>query len=107
MSKKDFKGGLDSLLQPTTATEPEETPQPKKAGRPKTSTRQITKSSQETTKEGETRATFIVKEDLLEKVKAVAYWERVMIKDIVNTALQDYIDTYTAKNKGLKNRPTK
>lgn len=107
MSKKDFKGGLDSLLQPTTATDPEAETQPKKAGRPKTSTRQITKSSQENTKEGETRATFIVKEDLLEKVKDVAYWERVMIKDIVNTALQDYVDTYTEKHKAIKNRPTK
>ena len=107
MSKKDFKGGLDSLLQPTTATDPEAETQPKKAGRPKTSTRQITKSSQENTKEGETRATFIVKEHLLEAVKNIAYWDRTMIKDIVNTALQDYIDTYTAKNKGLKNRPTK
>ena len=107
MSKKDFKGGLDSLLQPTTATDPEAETQPKKAGRPKTSTRQITKSSQENTKEGETRATFIVKEDLLEKVKDVAYWERVMIKDIVNTALQDYVDTHTTKNKGLKPRPIK
>jgi|APCry1669189101_1035198.scaffolds.fasta_scaffold06221_2 hypothetical protein len=106
MSKKDFKGGLDSLLQPTTATEPE-VKTPTKKGRPKTSTRQITKSSQENTKEGETRATFIVKEHLLEAVKNIAYWDRTMIKDIVNTALQDYIDTYTAKNKGLKNRPTK
>jgi hypothetical protein len=54
MSKKNFTGGLNSLLgdQPT---------KPTKAGRPKTSTREITKSSQEGTKENETRATFIVK----------------------------------------------
>lgn len=103
MSKKDFKGGLDSLLQPS--AEPQT--QPKKTGRPKTSTRQITKSSQENTKEGETRATFIVKEPLLEAVKNIAYWERVMIKDIVNTSLQDYVDAYTVKHKAIKNRPTK
>jgi len=103
MSKKDFKGGLDSLLQPS--AEPQT--QPKKTGRPKTSTRQITKSSQENTKEGETRATFIVKEPLLEAVKNIAYWDRIMIKDIVNQALQDYVDAHSTKNKGLKPRPIK
>lgn len=101
MSKKDFKGGLDSLLQPS--TEPEPVAPQKRIGRPKTSTREITKSSQEKCKEGEVRATFIVKEDLLEKLKDVAYWERSLIKDVVNTALRDYLD----KKKGIKPRPTK
>lgn len=88
------------MLQPST----EPTAKPKnKGGRPKTSTRQITKSSQEGTKENETRATFIVKEPLLEAVKNIAYWDRIMIKDIVNTALQDYIE----KHKGTKDRPSK
>jgi len=102
MSKKDFKGGLDSLLQSSTP-EPEITPQVKKLGRPTTSTRIITKSSHEKTREGETRATFIVREDLLEKIKDIAHWERVMIKEVVNTALQDYAD----KHKGVKPRPNK
>lgn len=97
MSKKDFKGGLDSLLRPSAPTEP----QPKRRGRPQTSTRIITKSSQEKTKEGETRATFIVREDLLERLKDIAYWDRIMIKEAVNTALQDYLD----KHKGVKPRP--
>lgn len=104
MSKKDFKGGLDSLLQPTTVP----TPKPKnKGGRPKTSTRVVTKSSQESTKEGETRATFIVKEPLLEDIKNIAYWDRVMIKDIVNTALQHYVDQYRQKNKTIQDRNAK
>jgi hypothetical protein len=106
MNKKDFKGGLDSVLQ-STVPDPEQKPQPKKAGRPKTSTREIIKSSQEGTREGETRATFIVKEELLEKLKAVAYWERVMIKDIVNNALQEYVDAYRKKHKEIKHRPVK
>ena len=88
MSKKDFSKGLDVLLQNTQkpTTEPEET----KRGRRKTSRREITKTSQEGTKEGETRATFIVREDLLEKVKDFAYWERLQIKEVVNTALEQY-----------------
>ena len=51
MSKKNFTGGLNSLLG--------DNDKPKR-GRPKTSTKEITKSSQEGTKEKETRATFIV-----------------------------------------------
>jgi len=98
MSKKNFKGGLDSLLQPSVpVSEPKTETPPQKKGRPKTVTKEITKSSQDGTKEGETRATFIVKEELLEKLKAVAYWERVMLKDILNTILQEYIDKYKVK----------
>jgi len=64
---------------------------PKKRGRPKTSTRIITKSSQEGAKEGYTRATFIVREDLLDKVKALAYWDRKLIKDVVEEALENHL----------------
>lgn len=99
MSKKNFKGGLSSLL----GDQPEK---PKK-GRPKTSTREITKSSQEGTKENETRATFIVKEDLLEKLKAIAYWERVLIKDVINKALLDAIEQHEKTNGEIKPIPKK
>jgi len=91
MSKKEFKGGLNSLLGEQT--------EKAKQGRPKTSTREITKSSQEGTKENETRATFIVNEELLEKLKAIAYWDRELIKDVVNTALKDFVAKYE-KTKG-------
>ena len=84
MSKKDFTGGLNSLLG--------DQPEKPKRGRPVTQTKEITKSSQEGTKENETRATFIINEELLDKLKAIAYWDRVLIKDVVNTALQEYVD---------------
>lgn len=96
--KKDFTGGLNSLLG--------EQPDKKKAGRPQANKKEITKSSQEGTKENETRATFIVKEDLLEELKAVAYWDRVLIKDVINKALRDYLITYKKKNE-LKPIPKK
>jgi hypothetical protein len=49
---------------------------------------------------GETRATFIVKEDSLEKIKAIAYWDRQNIKDVVQAAIEDYIKQYeNAKGK--------
>lgn len=99
MSKKDFTGGLDSLL----GAEPVKS----KRGRPKTSTKIITKSSQEGTKEGETRATFVVKEELLDKLKAIAYWDRVLIKDVINTALEDTVAKYEKKNGVIKPIPNK
>ena len=99
MSKKNVTGGLSSLLG--------EMPEKPKRGRPRTQTKEITKSSQEGTKENETRATFIVKEDLLEKLKAIAYWDRVLIKDVINRALQDTITNYEKKNGAIKPAPNK
>src|SRR5664280_1840121 len=90
MSKKNFTGGLNSLL----GDQPEK---PKK-GRPVTQTKEITKSSQEGTKENETRATFIVNEELLEKLKAVAYWERRMIKEVIASALEEVVSKYEKRN---------
>ena len=99
MSKKNFTGGLNSLLG--------DQPEKPKRGRPKTSTREITKSSQEGTKDKETRATFIINEELLDKLKAIAYWDRVLIKDVVNTALQETVAKYEKKNGDIKPIPKK
>jgi hypothetical protein len=51
-------------------------------------------SVQKGLKPGETRATFIVKEDALEKIKAIAYWDRQNIKDIVQMAIDAYVKQY-------------
>jgi hypothetical protein len=56
-------------------------------------------------KEGETRATFIVQEAALEKIKAVAYWDRKNIKDVVQAIFEDYITAYEAKNGEIKAIP--
>lgn len=89
MSKKNFSGGINSLL----------------GDNKKTSTKKNSKSSKEGTKDNETRATFIVKEDSLEKLKALAYWERKLIKDVVDEALRDYLDKYEKKNGEIKPIP--
>jgi len=99
MSKKNFTGGLNSLLG--------DQPEKPKRGRPVTQSKEITKSSQEGTKENETRATFIINEELLEKLKAIAYWDRCLIKDVVNTALQDVVAKYQKKNGDIKPVPKK
>jgi hypothetical protein len=56
------------------------------------------KTSEIGTLENETRATFIVNKILLEKIKFIAYWDRVLIKDIVNSAFEDYIRDFERKN---------
>ena len=99
MSKKNFTGGLNSLLG--------DQPEKPKRGRPVTQTKEITKSSQEGTKENETRATFIINEELLDKLKAIAYWDRVLIKDVINTALQDVVAKYEKKSGDIKPIPKK
>jgi len=99
MSKKNFTGGLNSLLG--------DQPEKPKRGRPITQTKEVTKSSQEGTKENETRATFIINEELLDKLKAIAYWDRVLIKDVVNTALQEIVAKYEKKNGEIKPIPKK
>lgn len=99
MSKKNFTGGLSSLLG--------DQPEKPKRGRPVTQTKEITKSSQEGTKENETRATFIINKELLDKLKVIAYWDRVLIKDVVNTALQETVAKYEKKNGDIKPIPKK
>lgn len=58
----------------------------------------IRPSVEEGLNEEETRATFIVKKELLEKVKDIAYWERVRIKDVVNLALEKVVKKYDKNN---------
>ncbi len=41
--------------------------------------------------QGWTRATFIVRQDLVKKVKRAAYWDRKQIKDLVTEALDAYL----------------
>ena len=88
MSKKDFKGGIDSLLGK---------PIPRKRGRPKTQFKEITKTSQIGTKEGEIRATLLINETQLETIKALAWYERRKIKDVVSEALKKYTGSRDTK----------
>ena len=48
-------------------------------------------SSQRGLQDGWTRATFIIKKNHLEKLKALAYLERKTIKEVMDEALGDYL----------------
>jgi hypothetical protein len=106
MAKKSFSGGLNSLLGDTKAPQPPKEEQAPVVAEPKVK-REITKTSQIGTKEKETRATFIVNEDLLEKMKSIAYWDRVLIKDLINQVLEEHLARYEKKNGEIKAMPKK
>lgn len=124
MSKKTFRtpsGGIGSLLGevPAKKAEPVERLAKKvqalrqgvkAVGRPRTNLKEVTTESERGTLEGETRATFIVNIELLEKIKAIAYQERRSYKAVINKAIGDLVEGYEKKNgkgylKAYKNRP--
>lgn len=49
-----------------------------------------------------TRATFILREDHLEKIKAYAYWERIQIKDVLEDMCEQFFE-----NKKIRSVPEK
>lgn len=87
MTKKNFSGGINSLLGEDKKEQPEE-----EKAQP-VSRKEITKTTQEGTYEGDVRATFIIKENKLELLKALAYWERKKIKDLLDESIDSLLKT--------------
>ncbi len=58
---------------------------------PHRATMALNKTSEKGLKDGWTRATFILRRDYLEKLKASAYWERKKIKEVIDEALGSYL----------------
>jgi hypothetical protein len=83
MVKKNFKAGFESLLGDSEDHPPKSS---KNLAGLKKSLPEI-------------RATFIISEDHHNTIKAISYWERKMLKDILYEALEAYIAEYK-KDKG-------
>ena len=49
------------------------------------------KTTQQGLQDGWTRATFIVRKHHLKELKALAYWERKTIKEVMDEALSSYL----------------
>ena len=58
------------------------------------------KTTQRGLQDGWTRATFILRERHLEELKALAYWERKTIKEVVDEALGSYLKRKRVAKKG-------
>jgi hypothetical protein len=55
------------------------------------------KTTQRGLQDGWTRATFILRKHHLEEIKALAYWERKTIKEVIDEALGSYLMEKTRK----------
>jgi hypothetical protein len=102
---KTFKGGLDSLIGGTKAQpkkKAEVAPVKRKVGRPRTSTKVARNTTEEGTLPGEKRATYILKEEHVDKMKAIAYWDRVKIKKVLEAAMERYIAAWEKKHGPVK-----
>ena len=82
MSKKSFKNNLNDIFQPT---QPEINP-PKPTVEKSIPDDGIIK-----------RTTLLIKEEKYETIKAIAYWERKQISEIVQKGLDAVINEYDPK----------
>lgn len=80
MAKKNFTGGLDSLLGDSNKKET------KKEQKVKPKERK------------DIRATFIIDEEINEKLKAIAFFERENIKVCLDKAVRNFIKSYEKAN---------
>ena len=58
------------------------------------------KTTQQGLQDGWTRATFILREDYLQKLKELAYWERKTIKGVIDEALGSYLEGKRSSTQG-------
>lgn len=104
-TKKKIEGkGIDSLIASTLPKVVEGTP-PAPSPSVQSPGPQEKNKPQYKTKENEVRATFLIKEDLNEKVKSYAYFNRVLVKDIIDEALDNWIREIEAAEGPIKMLP--
>ncbi|PXY01640.1 hypothetical protein DF185_09225 [Marinifilum breve] len=80
VKKKDFTGGIDGLLRPSA----------KKTVKEKTD------------KEKSVKATYYYNQDQLQKIKAIAFYDRKPIGKVISEALDSYIESYPDLKKAIK-----
>lgn len=92
MSKNKFEGGFDSLMGDLSKRDNKEV---------------VHKIEPVESFEKEIKATFLISDALVEKLRAIAYWERILIKDIVHTSFSNFVKEYEKKNGSVKPIPKK
>lgn len=51
------------------------------------------------------RSTYYMREDIIEALRAIAYWERKTLKEVVHDMTLRYVQDYEAKNGKIKPVP--
>lgn len=111
--KKTFNGALQGLMnKPAAAAAVKETTATaqllttkKGRGRPRTNFKENNTGTQRGTKEGEERVTVILNQKQAATLKAIAYWERCLVKEVFAEALAAYIEKYEKKAGQVKPIP--
>lgn len=75
MKKKDFKSGFDILLGERNFDQDAE-------------------NKDKTTPTKTVTTTLVTNPETLQKIKGIAYWDRISMKEVLNDALKQYIDRY-------------
>jgi len=91
MTKKNFKKGFSGLLGEGATVMQKDPP-----------TTSILSDKKVETTPTEKRATFIVSNEQLDAIKAISFWERRMLKDVLKDALSSYIENYEKENGEIK-----
>jgi hypothetical protein len=116
MSKKDFTGNFNNLLGTAPAKKKKAAPKKPsakkavakvdatvKAKRTAPAKKKVpVDSTRDGTKDGEKRASFIVKEVTVAKIKAIAYQDRKNIKEVLAEALEAYLQLWEEENGAIK-----
>lgn len=91
---------LTSVEEPVVPAKTEQKKVIEKTETIKVKTITVSKTSEKGLQEGWTRATFILKKEYLEKLKDLAYWDRVTVKYLLNESLKTFLkDKRTRKRK--------
>lgn len=86
MVKKNFQSGIDALFGESSSLKNENKDQ----------------SSNVNTKEKKVRTTIIAKMQHLDELKAIAYWERKTLTDVITEAMDAYITQYIIEKGEIK-----
>jgi len=76
-------------------------------GRPKIRLHNPERAAAKRTKEGEEKYVITLKTEMIDKMKDVAYWDRLTLKQTYSEAVEDRIKKYEKKSGNLKGRPEK
>lgn len=93
MSKKTFTGGINTLLEGSVSKEKPAQAQERPVKPPEVKQEPKTAQDKKPKYYRQPRATFLIDTDRVETLKAIAYWERKKIKDLIDEALKTFIES--------------